>query len=64
MCGCCASALENGVATSAQSKAPAGVASMMAEAQTAKWQAKYGRDPTDQQRAWLVNKVHTGPHCY
>ena len=23
------------------------------------WQARYGRDPTDQQRAWLVNKVRT-----
>jgi hypothetical protein len=32
---------------------------MIADAQTAKWQAKYGRDPTDQQRAWLVNKVRT-----
>jgi hypothetical protein len=32
---------------------------MIANAQTAKWQAKYGRDPTgtDQQRAWLVNRV-------
>ncbi len=29
--------------------------------ETAKWQAKYGRDPTDQQRAWLpaVNKLRT-----
>ena len=39
-----------------------GVASMIADAQTAKWQARYGRDPTDQQRpdpgAWLV-KVRT-----
>ena len=25
----------------------------------AKWQARYGREPTDQQRAWLVNKVRT-----
>ena len=24
-----------------------------------KWQARYGREPTDQQRAWLVNKVRT-----
>ncbi len=44
-----------------QSKALAGVANMTvtADAQTAKWQARYGtrRDPTDQQRAWLVNKV-------
>ena len=32
---------------------------MIADAQSAKWQAKYGRDPTDQQRAWLVNKVRT-----
>jgi hypothetical protein len=44
-----------------QSKALAGVANMtrIADAQTAKWQAMYGRDPTDQQRAWLVNKVRT-----
>jgi hypothetical protein len=44
-----------------ESKALAGVASMIADAQTAKWQAMYdaGRDPTDQQRVcqWLVNKV-------
>ena len=36
-----------------QSKALAGVANMIADAQTAKWQARYGREPTDQQRAWL-----------
>jgi hypothetical protein len=51
-----------------QSKALAarGVASMIADAaQTAKWHwqgtGRYGlrRDPTDQQRAWLVNKVRT-----
>ncbi len=49
-----------------QSKALAGVASMIADAQATKWQARYGRDsdspdPTDhwQQRAWLVNKVRT-----
>jgi hypothetical protein len=42
-----------------QSKALAGVANLIADAQTAKWQARYGRDPTDQQRAWLVNKVRT-----
>ena len=43
-----------------QSKAArVGVASMIADAQTAKWQAKYGRGPTYQQRAWLVNKVRT-----
>ena len=23
------------------------------------WQSKYGRDPTDQQRSWLVNKIRT-----
>ncbi len=40
-----------------QSGTLAGVASMIADAQTAKWQARYGRDPTDQQRAWPVNKV-------
>ncbi len=32
---------------------------MITDAQTAKWQARYGRDPTDQQRAWLVKKVRT-----
>ena len=42
-----------------QSKALAGVANIIADAQTAKWQARYGREPTDQQRAWLVNKVRT-----
>ncbi len=26
---------------------------------TASWQSKYGRDPTDQQRSWLVNKIRT-----
>jgi hypothetical protein len=32
-----------------QSQALVGVASMIADAQTAKWQARYaGRDPTDQ----------------
>jgi hypothetical protein len=34
---------------------------MIADSQTAQWQleARYGREPTDQQRAWLrlVNKV-------
>ncbi len=30
-------------------------------AQVARWQSnlKYGRDPTDQQRSWLVNKIRT-----
>jgi hypothetical protein len=32
---------------------------MIADSQTAKWRARYGRDQTDQQRAWLVNKVRT-----
>jgi hypothetical protein len=43
-----------------QSRALAGVASMIADAQAAKWQARYGRDPTDQQRAsrWLVSTVY------
>ena len=30
-----------------QSKALAGVANMIADAQTAKWRARYGREPTD-----------------
>ncbi len=33
---------------------------MLAEAQVARWQGKYGRDPTGQQRSWLVNKMQTG----
>jgi hypothetical protein len=35
---------------------------MLAEAQVARWQGKYGRDPTGtgQQRSWLVNKMRTG----
>jgi Tfp pilus assembly protein PilP len=32
---------------------------MRADAQVARWQSKYGRDPTDQQRSWLVNKIRT-----
>jgi hypothetical protein len=24
-----------------------------------RWQSKYGRDPTDQQRSWLVSKIRT-----
>ena len=32
---------------------------MLADAQVARWQSKYGRDPTDQQRSWLVNTVRT-----
>jgi hypothetical protein len=35
----------------------------LAEAQVVRWQNKYGRDPTDQQRSWLlhwlVNKIRT-----
>ncbi len=32
---------------------------MLADAQVARWQSKYGRDPTYQQRPWLVNKIRT-----
>ncbi len=32
---------------------------MLADAQVARWQSKYGRDPSDQQRPWLVNKIRT-----
>ncbi len=32
---------------------------MRADAQVARWQSKHGRDPTDQQRSWLVNKIRT-----
>jgi hypothetical protein len=35
------------------------VLSTLANAQVARWQSKYGRDPTDQQRSWLVNKIRT-----
>ena len=31
----------------------------LADAQVARWQSKYGRDPMDQQRSWLVNKMRT-----
>ena len=31
----------------------------LADAQVARWQSKYERDPTDQQRSWLVNKIRT-----
>ena len=41
------------------SDGPAKMATMLADAQSARWQGKYGRDPTDQQRAWLVNKIRT-----
>jgi hypothetical protein len=30
---------------------------MLADAQVARWRSKYRRDPTDQQRSWLVNKI-------
>jgi hypothetical protein len=39
-------------------KLPTGT--MLADAQVARWQSKHGRDPTDQQRSWLVvNKIQT-----
>ena len=31
----------------------------LADVQVARWQSKYGRDRTDQQRSWLVNKIRT-----
>jgi hypothetical protein len=31
----------------------------LADAQIARWQSRFGRDPTDQQRSWLVNKIRT-----
>ena len=37
---------------------------MIADAQSAKWQARYGRDPTDQQRAWLSGEQGTYGHCH
>ena len=41
------------------SNEPAKLPTMLADAQVARWQGKYGRDPTDQQRSWLVNKIRT-----
>ncbi len=37
---------------------------MRADAQVARWQpeSKHGRDPTDQQRSWLVSKIRTDSH--
>ena len=31
----------------------------LADAQVARWQSKYGREPTVQQRSWLVSKIRT-----
>jgi hypothetical protein len=31
----------------------------LADAQIARWQSKYGRDPTDPKRSWLVIKIRT-----
>ena len=31
----------------------------LADAQVVRWQSKYGREPTIQQRAWLVSKVRS-----
>ena len=35
------------------------VPTMLAYAQIRRWQRKYGREPTDQQRAYPVNKIKT-----
>jgi len=32
---------------------------VLANAQVVRWQSKYGREPTDQQRSWLVSKVRS-----
>ncbi|MEI7747102.1 MAG: hypothetical protein WCJ28_06150, partial [Actinomycetota bacterium] len=32
---------------------------VLAGAQVVRWQSKYGREPTDQQRSWLVSKVRS-----
>ena len=32
---------------------------VLADAQIVRWQSKYGREPTDQQRSWLVSKVRS-----
>ena len=45
------------------SKNLAAIPTTLADAQVARWQSKYGLDSTDQ-RAWLVNKVRTGPHSH
>jgi hypothetical protein len=42
-----------------QSDGPAKLPMMLADAQIARWQSRYGRDPTDQQRSWLVNEIRT-----
>jgi hypothetical protein len=42
-----------------QSNELAKLPEMLADVQIARWQNKYGRDPTDQQRSWLVNKIRT-----
>jgi hypothetical protein len=44
---------------SEQSDELAKLPEMLADAQVARWQSKYGRDPTDQQRSWLVSKIRT-----
>ncbi len=31
----------------------------LADAQIAKWQSKYGKEPTIQQRSWLMSKIRT-----
>ena len=46
------------------SKTLATIPTTLADAQVTRWQSKYGLDPADQQRAWLVNKVRTGPHSH
>jgi hypothetical protein len=44
---------------SEQSDELAKLPEMLADAQVARWQSKYGRDPTDQQQSWLVSKIRT-----
>ena len=46
------------------SKPLATIPTTLADAQVTRWQSKYGLDPADQQPAWLVNKVRTGPHSH
>jgi hypothetical protein len=31
----------------------------LADAQVVRWQSKYGREPTIQQRSWLLSKIRT-----
>ena len=46
-------------AVSGQKRWPNLLPGKLADAQVARWQSKYGREPTLQQRTWLANKIRT-----